>query len=204
MAWTSACAAATCSASSGPNGAGKTTVIRLVLGLIFPTAGYAEILGNRVPGQRRQAARHVGGFVEDPPSTRACRRGAIARLGSMSGPVTEERIDEVLDIVSLRERGDSKVRGFSHGMKQRLGIAQALIHRPDLIVLDEPTSGLDPRGMKDVRELVRDLGKAGTTVFLSSHLLHEVEQVCNRAVIINRGKWSCRVRSVSCGLRARR
>ena len=94
----------------------------------------------------------------------------------------------MLDIVNLRERGDSKVRGFSHGMKQRLGIAQALIHRPDLIVLDEPTSGLDPRGMKDVRELVRELGSAGTTVFLSSHLLHEVEQVCNRAVIINRGK----------------
>ena len=173
----------------GPNGAGKTTVIRLMLGLIFPTAGYAEILGNRVPGQRRQAARHVGGFVEDPtfyPGMSARRNLRV--LGSMSGPVTEERIDEVLDIVNLRERGDSKVRGFSHGMKQRLGIAQALIHRPDLIVLDEPTSGLDPRGMKDVRELVRDLGKAGTTVFLSSHLLHEVEQVCNRAVIINRGK----------------
>src|SRR5450756_573826 len=106
----------------------------------------------------------------------------------MSGPVAEERLDEVLEIVGLSERADSKVKGFSHGMKQRLGITQALLHKPALIVLDEPTSGLDPRGMKDVRELVRDVSATGTTVFLSSHLLHEVDQVCNRAVIIDRGK----------------
>ena len=115
-------------------------------------------------------------------------RRNLRLLGSMSGPVSEERIDEVLDIVGLRERADSKVGGYSHGMKQRLGIAQALLHQPELIILDEPTSGLDPQGMKDVRELVRELGRGGTTVFLSSHLLHEVEQVCNRAVIINKGR----------------
>jgi len=102
--------------------------------------------------------------------------------------VTEARISEVLDIVGLGRRGDSRVAGYSHGMKQRLGIAQALMHEPELVILDEPTSGLDPQGMKDVRELVRELGRRGTTVFLSSHLLHEVEQICNRAVIMNKGR----------------
>jgi len=173
----------------GPNGAGKTTVIRLVLGLIHPTSGYAEVCGHRVPGELQGALRHVGGFVDDPTfyPLMSARRN-LRLLGSMTGPVSEERIDEVLEIVGLSERAESRVGSFSHGMKQRLGIAQALLHSPELIVLDEPTSGLDPRGMKDVRELIRELGAAGTTVFLSSHLLHEVEQVCTRAVIINRGK----------------
>jgi len=173
----------------GPNGAGKTTVIRLVLGLIHPTSGHAEVRGHRVPGELQEALRHVGGFVDDPTfyPLMSARRN-LRLLGSMTGPVSEERIDEVLDIVALRDRAEDRVGGFSHGMKQRLGIAQALLHSPELIVLDEPTSGLDPRGMKDVRELIRELGAAGTTVFLSSHLLHEVEQVCTRAVIINRGR----------------
>ena len=173
----------------GPNGAGKTTVIRLVLGLIHPTSGYAEVCGHRVPGRLQGALRHVAGFVDDPTfyPLMSARRN-LRLLGSMTGPVSEERIDEVLDIVALRDRAEDRVGGYSHGMKQRLGIAQALLHSPELIVLDEPTSGLDPRGMKDVRELIRELGSAGTTVFLSSHLLHEVEQVCTRAVIINRGK----------------
>ena len=173
----------------GPNGAGKTTVIRLVLGLIHPTSGYAEVCGHRVPGQLQGALRHVGGFVDDPTfyPLMSARRN-LRLLGSMTGPVSEERIDEVLEIVALSDRAGDRVGGFSHGMKQRLGIAQALLHSPELIVLDEPTSGLDPRGMKDVRELIRELGAAGTTVFLSSHLLHEVEQVCTRAVIINKGR----------------
>ncbi len=173
----------------GPNGAGKTTVIRLALGLIHPTSGYAEIAGHRLPGDRTAALRHVAGFVDDPTfyPLMSARRN-LRLMGSMTGPVTEERIDEVLDVAGLRERGDTRVGGFSHGMKQRLGIAQALLHSPDLIILDEPTSGLDPRGMKDVRELIRELGSSGTTVFLSSHLLHEVEQVCTRAIIIDRGK----------------
>jgi ABC-2 type transport system ATP-binding protein len=172
----------------GPNGAGKTTVIRLVLGLIHPTSGYAEVAGHKVPGELQGALRHVGGFVDDPTfyPLMSARRN-LRLLGSMTGPVSEERIDDVLDIVALRDRQHDRVGGFSHGMKQRLGIAQALLHSPELIVLDEPTSGLDPRGMKDVRELIRDLGASGTTVFLSSHLLHEVEQVCTRAVIINKG-----------------
>ena len=115
-------------------------------------------------------------------------RRNLRLMGSLNGEVEEKRIDEVLDIVGLRERADSKVGDYSHGMKQRLGIANALINEPELVILDEPTSGLDPQGMKDVRELVRELGSRGTTVFLSSHLLHEVEQVCNRAAIINRGR----------------
>ena len=173
----------------GPNGAGKTTVIRLVLGLIHPTSGHAQVAGHRVPGERKAALRHVGGFVDDPTfyPLMSARRN-LRLLGSMTGRVSEERIDEVLEIVGLSDRAGSRVGGFSHGMKQRLGIAQALLHAPELIVLDEPTSGLDPRGMKDVRELIRELGRAGTTVFLSSHLLHEVEQVCNRAIIIDRGR----------------
>ncbi len=172
----------------GPNGAGKTTVIRLALGLIHPTSGYVEVCGHRVPGELQGALRHVGGFVDDPTfyPLMSARRN-LRLLGSMTGPVSEERIDEVLEIVALDDRSEDRVGGFSHGMKQRLGIAQALLHRPELIVLDEPTSGLDPRGMKDVRELIRELGAAGTTVFLSSHLLHEVEHVCTRAVIINKG-----------------
>ena len=173
----------------GPNGAGKTTVIRLALGLIHPTSGYAEIAGHRMPSDRQNALRHVAGFVDDPtfyPLMTARRN--LRLLGSMTGPVSEERIDDVLAIAGLTERAESRVGGFSHGMKQRLGIAQALLHKPELIVLDEPTSGLDPRGMKDVRELIRDLGAAGTSVFLSSHLLHEVEQVCTRAIIIDRGR----------------
>ena len=173
----------------GPNGAGKTTVIRLALGLIHPTSGHLDVCGHRVPGQLQGALRHVGGFVDDPTfyPLMSARRN-LRLMGSMTGPVSEERITEVLQIVALEDRGDDRVGGFSHGMKQRLGIAQALLHSPELIVLDEPTSGLDPRGMKDVRELIRDLGAAGTTVFLSSHLLHEVEQVCTRAVIINKGR----------------
>ncbi len=173
----------------GPNGAGKTTTIRMIFGLIFPTSGYVDVLGHRVPGERVQALRHLGGFVEVPGfyANLTARRN-LRLIGSAGSHASEERISEVLDIVGLLARGDTKVGGYSHGMKQRLGIANALLNKPALIILDEPTSGLDPQGMKDVRELVRELGKTGTTVFLSSHLLHEVEQVCNRAVIINRGR----------------
>jgi ABC-2 type transport system ATP-binding protein len=173
----------------GPNGAGKTTTIRMIFGLIFPTSGHVDVLDHRVPGDRVAALRHLGGFVEVPafyPNMSARRN--LRLIGAAGGQVTEKRIDEVLDTVGLLARGDTKVGGYSHGMKQRLGIANALLSSPEVIILDEPTSGLDPQGMKDVRELVRELGKGGTTVFLSSHLLHEVEQVCNRAVIINRGR----------------
>ena len=173
----------------GPNGSGKTTTIRMIFGLIYPTSGHVEVLGHRVPGDRQEALRHLGGFVDDPmfyPHMTAHRN--LRLLGEMNGPVPEERISEVLELVGLADRAESKVGGYSHGMRQRLGIALALIHRPEIIVLDEPTSGLDPQGVKDVRELIRDLGKHGITVFLSSHLLHEVELVANRAAIVSKGR----------------
>jgi ABC-type multidrug transport system ATPase subunit len=173
----------------GPNGAGKTTTIRMIVGLIYPTSGYAEVLDHQVPRDKLHALGHIGGFVEVPAfyGNMSARRN-LRLMGSLNGHIEEKDIEEVLDIVGLRERADSKVGDYSHGMKQRLGIANALINHPELVILDEPTSGLDPQGMKDVRELVRELGAGGTTVFLSSHLLHEVEQVCNRAVIINKGR----------------
>jgi len=172
----------------GPNGCGKTTTIRLIFGLIYPTAGYVEVLDHKVPANRTEALQHLGGFVDDPMfyNNMTARRN-LRMLGQMNGEVSAARVSEVLEIVGLSDRGNSKVGSYSHGMRQRLGIALALIHNPDVIVLDEPTSGLDPQGMKDVRELIRDLGKQGTTVFLSSHLLHEVELVCNRAAIMSRG-----------------
>jgi len=173
----------------GPNGAGKTTTIRLIFGLTYPTSGYVQILDHLVPHDRQEALRHVGGFVDDPIfyGNMTARRN-LRMFGRMNGEVPEERITQVLDMVGLSERGQSKVGSYSHGMRQRLGIALALIHRPELVILDEPTSGLDPQGMKDVRELVRELGRQGTTVFLSSHLLHEVELVCNRAAIMRKGR----------------
>jgi ABC-type multidrug transport system ATPase subunit len=173
----------------GPNGCGKTTTIRLIFGLTYPTSGYAQVLDHKVPQDRLRALRHLGGFVDDPMfyNNMTARRNLLL-LGRMNGEVSEERVSEVLEMVGLAERGRSKVGSYSHGMRQRLGIALALVHKPDVIVLDEPTSGLDPQGMKDVRELVRDLGKQGTTIFLSSHLLHEVELVCNRAAIMSKGR----------------
>ena len=173
----------------GPNGAGKTTTIRMIVGLIYPTGGYATVIDHQVPRDKKEALKHIGGFVEVPAfyANMSARRN-LRLMGSLNGAVEEARISEVLDVVGLRERADSKVGDYSHGMKQRLGIANALINSPELVILDEPTSGLDPQGMKDVRELVRELGTGGTTVFLSSHLLHEVEQVCNRAAILNRGR----------------
>jgi ABC-2 type transport system ATP-binding protein len=161
----------------------------MMFGLIYPTAGHVEVLGRRVPGERQDALRHMGGFVDDPVfyGNMTARRN-LRLLGSMNGRVTEERISEVLEIVGLSDRGHSKVGGYSHGMRQRLGIALALLHDPELIVLDEPTSGLDPAGMKDVRELIRELATTGTTVFLSSHLLHEVELVANRAAVVSGGR----------------
>ncbi len=173
----------------GPNGAGKTTTIRMIVGLIYPTSGYAEVLDHQVPRDKEEALRHIGGFVEVPAFyANMSARKNLRLMGSLNSKVDEVRIDEVLDIVGLHERADSKIGDYSHGMKQRLGIANALINKPELVILDEPTSGLDPQGMKDVRELVRELGAGGTTIFLSSHLLNEVEQVCNRAAIINKGR----------------
>lgn len=174
----------------GPNGAGKSTTIRMLLSLIAPTKGEIKIFGLPLAQNRSKILKNIGAIVEKPDFygyLSAYRNLEI--LGSLSGcDVSKKRIMEMLALVGLEKRYKSKVKTYSHGMKQRLGIAQALLHNPDLIILDEPTTGLDPQGMKEIRDLIihlsRDLKK---TVFLSSHILYEVELVATRMVIINKG-----------------
>ncbi|MBI2299975.1 MAG: ABC transporter ATP-binding protein [Armatimonadetes bacterium] len=174
----------------GPNGAGKSTTIRMLLGLIRPTEGEAYVLGESIRRRRVQALRHVGAQVETPAFygyLSGLRN--LRMLASLSGRVTPDDLDEVLERVKLRGREHDKVRTYSQGMRMRLGLAQALLPRPQLLVLDEPTNGLDPQGMKEVRDLVRSLAHdEGITVFLSSHLLGEVQQVCDRVAVIDRGR----------------
>ncbi len=173
----------------GPNGAGKSTTIRMVLSLIAPTSGSIRLFGREVNGNREALAR-VGGLVERPDFylyLSALKNMEI--VSALYGAVDRKRIMEVLDIVGLADRAHDRVKSYSHGMKQRLGIAQALVADPELLILDEPTNGLDPQGMKEVRELILRLNREhGMTVFLSSHLLHEIEQVATRMCILHRGK----------------
>ena len=174
----------------GPNGAGKSTTIRMLTGLVRPNRGSARLLGLDVRTQLAEALQEVGALVESPAFYKyLSARENLKLFSRLSGGCDGRRVDQVLDIVGLLDRAEDKVRTFSHGMLQRLGIAQALLPNPRLAILDEPTSGLDPQGMKDVRELIQRLAsEEKVTIFLSSHLLHEVEQVCNRVGIINRGK----------------
>ena len=178
----------------GPNGAGKTTTIRMALGLILPTAGEVEVLGERVGPGSPPPLERVGALVEEPAFWRflSGRRNLeyMARAGG-SGPDTRARlgrVDDVLARVGLTDAADKRVKAYSQGMRQRLGIALALLGEPELLVLDEPTNGLDPSGMREVRELLRGLADAGTTVFVSSHLLAEVEAVCDRVGVMARGR----------------
>jgi len=173
----------------GPNGAGKTTSLRMMLGLIRPTAGSVRLFG-RDPQISVTALEGVAGFVEAPSfypylsgldNLKLCQ----ALDGRDNGKAT---IDEVLEIVELRDRAKDKVKGYSHGMRQRLGIASALLRSPRLLLLDEPATGLDPAGMRDMRMLIRDLGERGITVLLSSHQMNEVEELCNRVAIIRSGR----------------
>ena len=174
----------------GPNGAGKSTTIRMILTLLRPTAGSIEIFGKDLHKNRRSVLSRVCGIVEKPDFylyLSAYKNLEI--FGSMTRRVPRDEIMEALDVVGLKSRAFEKVKTFSHGMKQRLGIAQALLTKPELIILDEPTSGLDPQGMKEVRELIRRLSlESEMTVFLSSHLLSEVELVATRMAVINRGE----------------
>jgi ABC-type multidrug transport system ATPase subunit len=174
----------------GPNGAGKSTTIRLILSLVKPSMGETEIFGHSLKSNRKEALKLVGGIVEKPDFylyLSAYKNLEI--IGALTGGVKRIKILEVLDLVGLSDRAADRVKTFSHGMKQRLGIAQALISDPELIILDEPTSGLDPQGMKEVRDLIthlsRDLKK---TIIISSHLLNEIEMVANRMAIINKGE----------------
>jgi ABC-2 type transport system ATP-binding protein len=173
----------------GPNGAGKTTSLRMLLGLIRPTEGSIELFGRDPQVDGAKALQGVAGFVEGPtfyPYLTARRN--LRLLAAYDEGDSGSRIEAMLDLVELRDRGDDKVGGYSHGMRQRLGIAAALLREPKLLLLDEPTTGLDPAGMRDMRDLVRRLAGEGITVLLSSHLLAEVEELCNRVAIIRKGR----------------
>ncbi|HSP09666.1 MAG TPA: ABC transporter ATP-binding protein [Candidatus Dormibacteraeota bacterium] len=173
----------------GPNGAGKTTTIRMALGLIAPTSGSVEILGREVRKHRSEVLPRVGALVESPALYGYMSgRDNLRAVGDLLGGVPEKRIDEVLEIVSLKGRDRDRVRTYSMGMKQRLGLGIALLNEPDLLILDEPANGLDPAGIVEMRDLLRGLAAQGKTVFISSHVLTEVQQICTRVAIINHGK----------------
>jgi ABC-2 type transport system ATP-binding protein len=173
----------------GPNGAGKTTSLRMLLGLIRPTEGVARLFGEDPQVSGARALDGVAGFVEAPRfyPYLSGRKNLELCAAYDGGGEANRRIDASLDLVDLADRAKDRVGSYSHGMKQRLGIAGALIRNPKLLVLDEPTTGLDPAGMRDMRELVRRLASEGLTVMLSSHLMSEVEELCNRVAIIRTG-----------------
>ena len=173
----------------GPNGSGKTTTLRMALGLITPTEGTVELFGRDPLREGARALEGVAGFVEGPrfyPYLTA--RKNLELLAALDGDGASTRIDEVLEIVELAPRAGHRVGGFSHGMRQRLGIAAALLRRPRLLMLDEPATGLDPAGMRDMRALIRRLADEGITVLLSSHQLPEVQELCDRVAIVDRGR----------------
>jgi ABC-2 type transport system ATP-binding protein len=170
----------------GPNGAGKTTTLRMLLGLIRPTAGSARVLGSR-PGSPAALSR-MGSLIEGPAFyPYLSGRANLAVLARYAG-VGRHQVDRALATVELSDRADDRFSTYSLGMKQRLGVAAALLKDPELVILDEPTNGLDPAGMRDMRDLIRALGTQGRTVVLSSHLMGEVQQICDRVAVINRGR----------------
>jgi len=175
----------------GRNGAGKSTTIRAMLGLVRPDRGTLEIFGKDVRRHRNEILGEIGSIVEKPDFYKylSARRNLEVLSRAYGKRVTATRISDMLAFVGLSGREDDRVGGFSHGMRQRLGIAQALLHDPQLIILDEPTTGLDPQGIIDIRNLVLRLrDELGKTIILSSHLLAEVELICNRMVIIEKGR----------------
>jgi ABC-2 type transport system ATP-binding protein len=173
----------------GPNGAGKTTTIGMILSLIRPTAGTVTVLGEPVTPSRNRVLRRVGSMAGAPALIPYLSARENLRLAARLNPgAADLGIDDALNQVGLADAADRAAGQFSTGMKQRLGLAVAMLHRPELLILDEPTNGMDPAGMLEVRNLLRKLADGGMTVFLSSHLLHEIEQVCDEVVILNRGK----------------
>ena len=174
----------------GPNGAGKSTTIRMLLTLIRPEEGNIKIFGKSLKEKRKEILKNIGAIVEKPDLYNYLSAYKnLEILGKISGSeVSKKKMMEILDIVGLADRYKSKVKTYSFGMKQRLGLAQALLHDPGLIILDEPTTGLDPQGMKEIRDLIKFLSKEKQkTIFLSSHVLYEVELVANRMIIIDKG-----------------
>ena len=177
----------------GPNGSGKTTLVRLLLGLVYATSGEIEVLGKRVPAQTRAVLPTIGALVEGPaayPHLSGRRNLALLDAAGPGGRrrTRRDRIEDALEQVGLAGVDRRPVRAYSLGMRQRLGLAAALLRAPRLLILDEPTNGLDPSGIREIRDLLIRLNEAGTTVFLSSHLLSEVEQLCTRVGIVDRGR----------------
>ena len=178
----------------GPNGSGKTTTVRMLLGLVYATAGEITVLGESIPKRAAQALPQVGSLVEAPAAYGHLSGRANLSLmdaaapGTAGGRARAARIDDTLELVGLAGVGRRPVRQYSLGMRQRLGLAGALIRRPRLLVLDEPTNGLDPQGIHEIRELLTKLNADGVTLFLSSHLLAEVDQLCNRVAVIDSGR----------------
>jgi ABC-2 type transport system ATP-binding protein len=177
----------------GPNGSGKTTLVRMLLGLVYATSGEIEVLGKPVPKRVAEVLPEVGALVEGPaayPHLSGRRNLALLDAAGRGGGrrTRRRRIDEALEQVGLGGVDQRPVKAYSLGMRQRLGLAGALLRKPRLLVLDEPTNGLDPQGIKEIRELLVELNAAGTTVFLSSHLLAEVEQLCTRVGVVDRGR----------------
>ena len=173
----------------GPNGSGKTTTIRVLLGLVAADGGEARLFDRPVPEALPEVIADVGALVETPLFFPGFSGRLNLRLLAEAAGVTRARVEEVLELVDLADRADDRFKGYSLGMKQRLGIAAALLKKPRLLILDEPSNGLDPAGIRDVRELIRRLGGDGhTTVLLSSHLLAEIQQVCDSVSILARGR----------------
>ncbi|BCL78293.1 ABC transporter ATP-binding protein [Ktedonobacteria bacterium brp13] len=173
----------------GPNGAGKTTSIRMLLSLIAPTSGRIELFGRDLASERAHLLPRIGALVETPALyLHMTGQGNLRAVGAVLGGVSRQRIETVLSQIGLQARQKDRVRTYSLGMKQRLGVGIALLNNPDLLILDEPANGLDPAGIVEMRDLMHQLANEGKTVFLSSHLLGEMQQICSRVIFINAGK----------------
>ncbi|HEY0698538.1 MAG TPA: ATP-binding cassette domain-containing protein, partial [Micromonospora sp.] len=172
----------------GPNGSGKTTTLRTLLGLVRADSGSMRVLGQPVPTRLPEVVDRVGAIVESPQFFGNFTGRRTLRLLATAGGLDPVRVDEVLERVGLRDRGDERVRTYSLGMKQRLAVASALLKQPELLILDEPANGLDPAGIREMRDLMRELAAAGVTVLVSSHILAEIQQICDHVTIISRGR----------------
>ncbi len=170
----------------GPNGAGKTTTMRMIAGLINPTGGEVKLLGQPVPGKN---LKHMGAMIEEPSFyPYLSGRDNLRYAAKLHGNISEKRIEETLELTGMKARGSDRVAKYSQGMRQRLGLARALLSSPQLLMLDEPANGLDPEGIAELREVIKGFGDQGITVFVSSHILPEVEKFAPRVLIINKGK----------------
>ncbi|WP_434743897.1 ATP-binding cassette domain-containing protein [Micromonospora sp. SH-82] len=172
----------------GPNGSGKTTTLRALLGLVRADAGEMTVLGVRSPHHLPKVTGRLGAIVETPQFFGNFTGHRTLRLLAVAGGVPVSRVDRVLDLVGLRDRGHDRVRGYSLGMRQRLAVASALLKDPELLILDEPANGLDPAGIREMRDLTRSLAESGVTVLLSSHILAEVQLICDHVTIVSAGR----------------